>query len=425
MGFENPINNVATGAPRVFFQQFFPAPPLPGTGTGAEIDADPNFAPNFGVLDPRQTTQILFSGHLPGSGDTDLYNPYAQQWSLGIQREIKNTVAEVRYVGTRGIGLFTLLERNPSFSLLAAQFPQLVPDGLTPDPATGFLFGDRNRVLQICNCARSEYHGLQTRWDFRNLFNQFTGGLAWTWSKNIDNQSEIFDFGAFNAGSFNDQQSPFELFGSERARSNFDLRNTFTFNYIWSLPFHREQAGALGKLAGGWEISGTGFIYSGRPWTVFEGDTINSVCAEFDTVGSADDCRPFTLNPNAPTTAVGRITASGSCTDRAGNPVACGSLKYILNDDNAVAFFGTPFGNTSRNTETGDGTVLFNLGVLKNTYVGPEGRFNVQFRAHFVNLFNHRNFGVPDTDPDNVTFGDEGENNVAGRIIRFGIRLVF
>ncbi len=424
VGFENPINNIATGAPRVFFQELFPSPPIPGAGTGAELDADPNFAPTLGVVDPRLTTWIALSGHIPEVDGRDLYNPYAQQWSFGLQRELGPTVAEVRYVGTRGIGLYALIERNPQFTQLFAQFPELVPAGLTPDPVTGFLIGDRSRILQICNCATSTYHGLQTRWDFRNLFDQLTGGLGWTWSKNIDNQSEIFDFGAFSAGSFNDQQSPFNLDQGERARSNFDLRHTFTLHYIWDLPVKREQAGWTGKALGGWQLAGQAFLYSGRPWTVFEGDTINTVCAELDANPTVDDCRPFLMNPAAPLTSVGRITAGGVCSDRAGNVVPCDTLRYILNDDGAVAFFGTPFG-VGRNTETGDGTVLFNLGLLKNTRVGPEGRVNLQFRTHIVNLFNHRNFGVPDTDPDNITFGVPQENNVAGRTVRFGLRVVF
>lgn len=424
VGFENPINNIATGAPRVFFQELFPSPPIPGTGTGAELDADPNFAPTLGVIDPRLTTWITLSGHLADVDRKDLYNPYAQQWSLGLQRELGPTVAEVRYVGTRGIGLYSIFERNPQFTQLAAQFPELVPAGLAPDPVTGFLLGDRSRVLQVCNCGSSVYHGLQTRWDFRNLFNQLTGGINWTWSRNIDNQSEIFDFGAFDAGSFNDQQSPFDLNSGERARSNYDLRHTLTLHYIWDVPVKREQAGWAGKLLGGWQLAGQGFLFSGRPWTVFEGDTINSVCAEFDANPTVDDCRPFLMNANAPLTSVGRITGGGICSDRSGNVVPCESLRYILNDDGAVAFFGTPFG-IGRNTETGDGTVLFNLGILKNTYVGPERAVNIQFRTHVVNLFNHRNFGVPDTDPDNITFGVRQENNVAGRLIRFGLRVVF
>ncbi len=424
VGFENPINNIATGAPRVFFQEFFPAPPLPGTATGAEINADPNYAPTLGVLDPRQTTWIVFSGHLDPNGRGALYNSYAQQWSLGIQREIGRTVAEARYVGTRGVGLYTLVEANPRFSQLFAQFPEFVPPGITPDPATGFLMGDRVRVQEICNCATSTYHALQTRWDVRNWFNQLTGGVAWTWSKAIDTQSEIFDFGSFDAGSFNDQQNPFDIGRGERARSNFDLRHTFTVHLLWDIPARRDQQGVWGKLAGGWQLAGQAFLYSGRPWTVNEVDTINSICAEFDNVPTQDDCRPFLMNAAAPRTAVGRITAGGVCSDRAGNIVPCDTLRYILNDDDAVAFFGTPFG-VGRNTETGDGTVLFNLNLLKNTYVGREKRVNIQFRTHMVNLFNHRNFGVPNTDPDSVNFANEGENNVFGRTIRFALRVVF
>ncbi|MFQ5723337.1 MAG: carboxypeptidase regulatory-like domain-containing protein [Terriglobia bacterium] len=429
VGFQNILANVSTAAPRVLLQsRLFPGIPVPGNGSGDALQSDPATAPVRNFFDPRLFTQTKVSGQLPGT--KDLVNPYAQQWSLGIQREIKGTVVEARYVGTKGIGLFQSINANPLFATQLAQSPGTVPAGLTPDPATGRLFGDFRTLRLRCNCARSEYHGLQTRWDFRNLFNQLTGGVSYTWSKNIDNVSEIFNFSSFNAGSRAFAQNPFDIIDGERGLSNFDQRNNFSFNFVWHLPFARDQVGGLGKLAGGWEFTGTGFIFSGRPFTAFQSSGGNSICLENSSFsnsfnGATTTCRPFVFNPDAPVTSVGSISASGACSNRSGTPVPCSSLHFILNNDAAASIFGTPFG-AGRNINAGDGTVLFNLGIFKNTYAQiGERRVNLQFRSQFVNLFNHRNHGIPSVNASSSVFGNEGENNVAGRIIRFGIRLVF
>src|SRR5207244_11696097 len=83
-------------------------------------------------------------------------------------------------------------------------FPNLIPAGVTPqtcvdDPATpGVNEGVCNgRILPQGllrsreNTATSDYHGLQTRYNGR-VFNQLTLGASYTFSKTIDNASEIF-----------------------------------------------------------------------------------------------------------------------------------------------------------------------------------------------------------------------------------------
>lgn len=108
-----------------------------------------------------------------------------------------------------------------------------------------------------------------------------------------------------------------------------------------------------------------------------------------------------------------------------GNPVPLESLTWVINDDNAMGFFGTPFGN-GRNIFFGDNTVLFNVGFIKNTRFGPDGRFNAQLRVTSRNIFNHRNFGVPPTNIDNAaTFGVPQANDVEGRFFELGLRFEF
>jgi hypothetical protein len=91
----------------------------------------------------------------------------------------------------------------------------------------------------------------------------------------------------------------------------------------------------------------------------------------------------------------------------------------------------------------GDGVVLSNMGFFKNTRIGSEGRYVIQFRAMFQNIFNHRNFGVPDTFIDDTpllippkfltpeqqdtsyTFAQPNKNDAVGRLFRFALRFTF
>ena len=83
-----------------------------------------NYIQNVGQPTPLQTTDQLFPsfadlGAATPAANTFLAvsmspnpkNPYVQQWSLGVQREVyRNTIAEVNYIGTKGTNL--LMRRN-------------------------------------------------------------------------------------------------------------------------------------------------------------------------------------------------------------------------------------------------------------------------------------------------------------------------
>ena len=79
--------------------------------------------------------------------------------------------------------------------------------------------------------------------------------------------------------------------------------------------------------------------------------------------------------------------------------------------------FGT-FGNLGRNTGFGPDLWNTDFALLKNTRVPKISEsFNIQFRAEIFDIFNHANFGLPNTTM--FTAGANGGGNVnpnAGRI---------
>jgi outer membrane receptor protein involved in Fe transport len=481
--FYNIMLNVSTASPLVFNNStlnpaagpaIFPVPD--GVPTGDKVRA---FAEAAGLIavntfDPRFFNQTKVS--------QDFYNPYVQQWSLGIQRQIdRNNVAEVRYVGNKATGLFQSVNRNPrfdnlfnGFTLAGINFPSfrnLLPSGIAPlscvnNPATpdneaacnGRLLNS-SLVRSRENTANSNYHGLQTRYNGR-LLNQFTLGASYTLSKTIDNASEIFAFGE-NAFA----QFPFNITGAERGLSGFDRRHAFSFNGIWDIPVYKDQQGVIGRILGGWQLNSTYVIASGRRFTPSQGFLNLAIGggyfdAAFDNAFAGETARPFIGNINAPrgTVAISQIDAAILGAGFFGVPVPLNDAggfyslndlnngivraigrndaRYVVNMPGAATIFGSPFGDAPRNSEQGPTLNQVNGSVFKNTRIAE--RFTIQFRAEFFNLFNHPNPGygvnvggsLPSTFVDNAGFAGAAFNDftdieLGNRVVQFGLRLIF
>src|SRR5262249_13876655 len=103
----------------------------------------------------------------------DLRQPRTYQWNLNVQRELPGKlIAQVAYVGTRGTGLYANEQFNPRIN-----------GGSRENPGFGSIVVRGNRGDSI-------YHGLQTEVT-RNVGRLSLRG-AYTWSRSIDNSSEVF-----------------------------------------------------------------------------------------------------------------------------------------------------------------------------------------------------------------------------------------
>src|SRR5262249_15018896 len=150
----------------------------------------------------------------------------------------------------------------------------------------------------------SDYHGLQTRFNGR-IFNQLTLTGSYTFSKTIDNASEIFSFGE---GAFG--QNPFDLQKGERSLSGNDRRHASALSFIWDVPAFKSEKGIVGHVLGGWQFNGTYNVASGRTFTTsqffnfaFGLPSYQDSSFQSNFVG-LDQLRPFFGNPSAPRTAV-------------------------------------------------------------------------------------------------------------------------
>ncbi len=109
------------------------------------------------------------------------------------------------------------------------------------------------------NAGYSKYNSLQVSAE-RRYKNGFKFSVAYTLGHSEDNASNKRDilFNAYDDTGF-------------WGNSSFDRRHVFAFSYIYDLPFYHEQAGVIGKMLGGWQITGSTFMRTGTPLWVTEG----------------------------------------------------------------------------------------------------------------------------------------------------------
>jgi hypothetical protein len=437
--FYNIYINMSSSSPAVFLQSFGAAAsatkPLPGAGKGPDVRAAYNSFLQSGVFDPRQFNDTSMS---PNFGPDRVHS-----WSFGMEREItKKAAIEARYVGNRGQNLFQSINGNPDVAGLLAAAPSLVPAGVTPCPAANAVVaqavGRANCNLGITrtrtNGGYSDYNGAQVEFRANNLFKQLTIRSAYTYSKTLDNVSEIFSTGA-GGNTTTWAQNPFNTTSAEHSFSGLDIPHQWSILFTEQLPFFKEQHGLTGHILGGWAFSGNYILASGQRYTPIQAFSAFATAAgnpyDIGFLGAFvgfDTARPFLGNVSAPATAVGIFagdacalfepTAGGACaapatqllsltamgqncgrgaTDSLGNPLPCAvvpvtssQVRYITNAGTAQTVFGTPFGNAARNLSQDAITNTANFSVIKGVKMGEHASF--EFRMSMLNALNHQNF---------------------------------
>lgn len=368
----------------------------------------------------------------------NLVNPYYQRWSFGIQRELpQQVIFDLAYVGTKGTRLFINEDLNP----LVTPSLRIYPAGYTaadfqPSQLSGRLDPLQGSRLIRTNGGSSNYNALQL--DVRRRFaNGFAFTLAYTYSKLIDNSSEIFASGGNNLPQQSAIPSIFGGLKNDRSVSNFDRPNRLSITYIYDFPFFRGQRGLAGHVLGGWQLSGVTTIESGAPLNVTNG-------LDADGIGGGTYDRP-NFNPS------GRpgVRAVPSTTSPTGyvNPDDPAGPNTPIDPKNAM-FIGIPActstttpcapGNLGRFTQRTPRINNFDATMSKDIHITE--RLHLTFRAEAFNLFNHRQYGVQAISPfdtgtttisavvatsPNGRFLQPGYADGGARVMRYQLKLTF
>ncbi|MFN2453228.1 MAG: carboxypeptidase regulatory-like domain-containing protein [Pyrinomonadaceae bacterium] len=422
--FNNISSNAATSSPNVI------ATTTPSTVSAANPRGLPNLSSQLptvaGALSPLSSQTLIAP---------DLVNPYYQRYSAGFQRELPyKLVLDLAYVGSKGTKLFINEDANP----LVRPELRVTPAGFT-GATSGRLDNIQGARTVRTNGGSSSYNSGQI--EVRRRFaNNLTATGSYTYSKLLDNQSEVFAPGGQTSTSF--FALPAILGGDrfERGPSVLDRTHRAVFTYVYEIPFLREQRGFIGRALGGFQISGVTTFESGVPFTVFNG-------LDSDGIGGGLERPNFNPNGQRGVRAIPVVNAQGFITgytnpDAGNAPIDPNTAQFIVNPAFTAGLAGSVprFGSLGRNTERGPGTRITNLNLFKKTRIS-ESKL-VEFRTEFFNVFNHPNFlqgsvspfspgggaisaNATTTLPGRFLNPDTPATDGGGRVIRYQIKLIF
>jgi hypothetical protein len=252
-----------------------------------------------------------------------------------------------------------------------------------PYPDLGFIF------LQSNN-SNSSYHGMAL-----NFQKQYSNGLdliaSYTWSKSIDEYTS-------SSGGGNNQNARCQR--CDRALSDNDRRHYFSLGYVWELPFGSgrkfvNQGGLASHILGGWQLSGITQFQAGTPLTP-------TTSTSWLNVG------PWVALPRS----------DRACGGNASNP----TLDQYFDTSCFPAQPPNTFGNSGRNVIIGPGAQLWDMSMARRFKIWES--LQLSFRGEFYSIFNHQNWGSPDTNVFSSTFGKISGKS-GPRTIQLGIKLEF
>lgn len=329
------------------------------------------------------------------SVDPNFKPPESWQWNLTVSREVmKNTVAEVSYVGNHGLHIWRLI--NGGYNGVRPEFRARVAGGADANTAGFRRFNFANSVTRDESTGDSNYHAMQV-WIDRRFSDRLAFQTAYTWSHTISNvptQSYI----SATTDVFN--------YNLDRGDADLDRRHSLVFNAVYALPSYRNLGAFASNVLGDWQLNGIASFYGGTPLNIVLGTDVAGL-------GGATTQRP-NLVPGVPI-----------YIDNDNDP------SLLLNRAAFVAPAPGQFGNLGRGVVRAPGITSFDFSLAKNWRMRE--RYGLQFRAEMFNVFNTVNFrghnagtaafGIENS-LANASFGRAGSTRGA-REIQFGLKFSF
>jgi hypothetical protein len=356
--------------------------------------------PPFGLILGLQSDQnansnapsvLQISELFPAQGSTaarpDLYSPgdrypdpYYQQWNFTVQQALwSNLLVEVGYLGSKGTKLARRLNANQAAFDVDPSRPTPILSR-RPYPAFG------NTIRLTDNSANSTYHGLIAKVEKR-----FASGVSFLFSYTYAK--------ALDGGSLIDEQ-PRDIHNQklDKGRASYDIRQRAVLSGTWQLPFGRGKSlansGVLAAIAGGWQVNTIASFRTGFP---------------FSASANGDVCN---------------CGAASQLAQQVGDPLTS-FTQSRLQWFNTGAFEQPArgrLGSSGRNILDGPGESTIDLSVFRNIPVTERWRF--QIRGEFFNLLNHTNFGLPNSQVGNPSYGII-QSAAPARAIQLAIKMIF
>jgi Carboxypeptidase regulatory-like domain/TonB dependent receptor len=301
---------------------------------------------------------------------------YVEEWGLTVQHELPaQFLFTTSYLGSHGVRLFA---RN--FENLCDQTTyQTTQTCVRPLDDHPVMVNGQEAFYGDVDVKRddgsSSYQGL-----LLSLQRRFSAGLLfqanYTWSHSIND-------GNVGGGESNAPENALCV-RCERGPSIYDIRQNFIANAIYELPFgprksYLNSGGVVGRIVGGWSLSGLGTWHTGHPLTV----TADIPVVNLPDANSGPAQRPDVV-PGVPLTV---------------RPSAANGFQ-IINPD---AFTAPPvdaatgilirYGNEPNGLIRAPHVWQIDMALMKETKLTE--RLSFQFGVQAFNIFNHTQFADP------------------------------
>jgi hypothetical protein len=291
---------------------------------------------------PAGSTRSIFDIHFRDA--------YARQWNINVQRAIgANYLVEAAYVGSQGRQMVIKVDINQAPAVL----------GVTDANVNRPFFSVAPLVRSLAesqSIGKVDYNGLLLKFQ-RRLANNFSFLNAYSLGKSMDYASDN------EAGITNNLD-----LGYNWGPSDYDIRHSFSSSWVFEVPWARD------KLYGGWQVNGILSARGGLPLTVTQTQGVQST-------GTGN--RPNQV-----------------CSGRLDHPTF--EHWFDLSCFEPITEATATYGNTARNSIRGPGSFNTDLSLIKNTRFG---HVQTEIRIEAFNVFDHLQFGNPNTQIGNSSAG--------------------
>jgi outer membrane receptor protein involved in Fe transport len=414
-----------------------------------------------------------------------LTTPYVQQWNISVQRSIKNTLLDVRYVGNHGTKEIRAFDYNQvQIGQLLQPFLQAANNGWLAKAANGSFNAVYNSAIPgsvptpffnampnggyLTNSSVSSYlqtgqvgelgnfyqiNGVNGPYNFYANPNILGGNVMTNYSNSTYNALQVdarhnlthglqfqvnYTFSKVLSDANGDQQTDFEPFLDinntkiERHRvPGMDLTHAIKANFVYSLPFGHNrlfdvQNRILSKIVSGWDVSGIYTKQSGAPFGVTSAGR-----------GTLNRAARSTNNMANTSLTAGQLDSMFKVYTRGDgmwffpfankNPT---DLRAVA-PDGSTPFSGQVFfepgagtiGSMQRDLFNGPWVWTMDAAVQKVTHITETK--TLTFRATGVNVFNHLTWWLGDMSVQSTTFGKLTSQFYGNREMQFDLRLAF
>ncbi len=327
-------------------------------------------------------------------------------WSFDLQRELPlGTALTVGYVGSRSTDLSGIIQNwNTAPPSSNTNFQQNRPVQYFYDPLRPQIEVRQVGHLQaIVNGLNSFYHGMTVSLDKR-----YSHGLAYGFyyvlSKATGESSGSQDgVPVQNPRNYREGRGPL----------GFDRRHMLVGNFVYELPWLKTTKGFTGAVLGGWQINGMIAFRSGFPFTITQGDDLNT--------GGFTSVRPDRIADGRIDNPTRKLWYDPTAFQR----VTCNIPSRQDLCHYGSAGVGILNGPWQRNMD---------LSLFKNFAIPPTESLKLQLRLEAFNALNTPYFGIPASvgfasvnsiTPDAPRMGEIRSLEGPMRTVQLGIKLLW